>query len=162
MRYRRDRTPGGTYFFTAVTARRRPLLVAHIDVLRKAFRYVLGLRPFQLDAIVVLPDHLHTVWTLPMGDADYSVRWMLLKREFSRAVPRQIRTSSERGKRELGVWQRRFWEHRIRNHDDLTRHLEYMYLNPVKHGLCDTPEEWPHRSFHPRAATGRVDESRPR
>ncbi|MCI5146354.1 MAG: transposase, partial [Candidatus Electrothrix sp. AR3] len=122
MRYRRARMPGGTYFFTVNLAeRKRTLLVDHIDDLRNAVRKVLTDHPFHIDAMVVLPDHLHAVWTLPEGDADFSIRWALIKAGLSRCIPAEERRSQSRiTKGERGIWQRRFWEHLIRDEKDYT------------------------------------------
>ncbi|MBL1216920.1 MAG: transposase [Planctomycetes bacterium] len=149
-RYRRWRVRGGVYFFTAnLQDRRRSLLIDHIDVLRKAFRLTKARHPFRIDAIVVLPDHLHCIWALPPGDDDFSTRWMRIKATFSQGLPsfegpRHSRVRS--GERE--VWQRRFWEHVIRDEDDFTAHADYIHYNPVKHKLCAHPIDWPHSSIH--------------
>ncbi len=147
MDYRRYYQPGGTYFFTVVTEHRQPLLIDHIDRLRTAFRHCLERHPFIIQGIVILPDHLHALWQLPEGDDDFSTRWMVIKRKFSAGLPPQIVNQSKQKKREKGIWQRRFWEHRIRDADDWQRHLDYIHYNPVKHGYCLTPAEWPHSSF---------------
>jgi putative transposase len=147
MDYRRYYQAGGTYFFTAVTESRRPLLIEHIERLRAAFRHVRQRYPFALDTIVVLPDHLHALWRLPEGDHDYSLRWMVLKRKFSSALQLQPSTLSQASKREKGVWQRRFWEHAIRDEEDWRRHLDYLRYNPVKHRSADAPLAWPYSSF---------------
>jgi len=126
MDYRRARVPGGTYFFTLVTAHRQPLLVKKIDRLREAFRLVKRRHPFHIDAIVVLPDHLHAIWRLPPGDSNYPLRWSLIKRFFSSGSSAGPRTTSQRSKREKGIWQRRYWEHCIRDENDLRRHLDYI------------------------------------
>jgi len=108
-----------------------------------------GRYPFVIDAIVVLPDHLHAVWTLPPGDADFSLRWRMIKSRFAQALPKQERLSDVRKARgERGIWQRRFWEHLIRDEADYARHVEYCYINPVKHGLVARVRDWPHSSFH--------------
>lgn len=142
--YRRLYAPGGTYFFTVVTAARQPLLAEprNVDLLRHAFRYVRQRRPFELVAIVVLPDHLHCLWQLPEGGTDYSTRWQMIKTAFTRkwtGVPGNERSKS--------VWQPRFWEHLIRDEEDLRRHLDYIHFNPVKHGLTANPGEWEASSF---------------
>ncbi|BBL70644.1 REP-associated tyrosine transposase [Methylogaea oryzae] len=115
--YIRAYVPGGCYFFTVgLLERRRGLLTENIDALRAAFRAVRAQRPFRIDAIVVLPDHLHCLWTLPPGDTDYSTRWRLIKSAFSRAIAPGERLSDRRLlKKERGLWQRRFWEHAIRD-----------------------------------------------
>lgn len=147
MDYRRHYVPGGRYFFTVVTEGRRPLLVENIERLRTAVRRVRERYPFAVEAMVVLPDHLHTLWRLPEGDSEYSLRWMVLKRVFSSGLPRQPTSVSQAGKREKGIWQRRFWEHSIRDVDDWRRHMDYIHFNAVKHGYADSPLAWPHSSF---------------
>ncbi|MBU1666486.1 MAG: transposase [Gammaproteobacteria bacterium] len=149
--YRRVHVPGATWFFTVALARRRDnrLLVDHIDELRAAFRYVMARHPFQLDAIVILPEHLHCLWTLSPGEADFSTRWGLLKSHFSRAIPSGEPLSDSQVKRgERGLWQRRFWEHLIRDEDDYARHVDYIHWNPVKHGHVEHAGNWPHSSLH--------------
>ncbi|MEA2078271.1 MAG: transposase [Pseudomonadota bacterium] len=148
MDYRRAKIPGTTYFFTLVTEHRRPLLIEHIDRLRAAFRHVREKRPFRMEAIVVLPDHLHTLWTLPEGDSDYSTRWMQIKRKFSSSLSAAPSNPSQASKREKGIWQRRFWEHCIRDELDWRNHLDYIHYNPVKHGLITRVYDWPYSSFH--------------
>jgi putative transposase len=148
--YRRNRVAGGSYFFTVNLAdRTSTLLVDHIDLLRNAIRYTRERHPFTVDAMVVLPDHLHTVWTLPLDDADYALRWRLIKTMFSRGVPRnENRTVSRMNKGERGIWQRRYWEHTIRDDLDFSRHVDYVHINPVKHGYVARVQDWPHSSFH--------------
>jgi putative transposase len=148
--YLRNFVPGGCYFFTVNLAERRlSLLIDHIDRLRAAFRSVRARYPFTIDAIVVLPDHLHAIWTLPEGDADFSTRWRLIKSRFSRDLPRSERISTSRAaKSERGIWQRRYWEHTIRDDADYARHMDYIYFNPVKHGHVARVLNWPHSSFH--------------
>jgi putative transposase len=148
--YLRCRASGGTYFFTVNLAERRgnSLLVDRIAALRDAFRITRAERPFELQAIVVLPEHLHCLWRLPEGDADYSTRWRLIKSRFSRALPaNERRTRSRRGKGERGIWQRRYWEHLVRGDADFRHHLDYIHFNPVRHGYVRSPGEWPHSSF---------------
>jgi REP-associated tyrosine transposase len=148
--YRRNFIAGGTYFFTVNLAdRRRSLLIDNIDRLRAAFRYARNRYPFTIDAIVVLPDHLHTMWTLPDRDSDFAVRWNLIKGSFSRGLPREELVSVSRLRsRERGIWQRRYWEHTIRGEDDFARHFDYIHFNPVKHGHVEEPAGWPYSSFH--------------
>jgi putative transposase len=148
--YRRVRMAGGSYFFTVTLAERhRSLLTDHIDVLREAFRLVLKAHPFLIDAVVVLPDHLHAVWTLPAGDHDFSMRWRQIKSAFSRAMDKGEPVSGSRSrKKERGIWQRRFWEHALRDDDDFARHVDYIHYNPVKHGYVEAVTEWPYSSFH--------------
>jgi len=148
--YRLCRIAGGTYFFTVNLAERnRTLLVEHVDVLREAFRAVKQAHPFMIDAIVVLPDHLHAVWTLPENDHDFSLRWRQIKSAFSRELDKGERVSQSRvAKGERGIWQRRFWEHAIRDDEDYRRHVDYVHFNPVKHGYVGQVVNWPYTSFH--------------
>lgn len=154
--YRRHFVPGGTYFFTVNLANRsHGLLVEHIAPLRRAVAETQREHPFELDAVVILPDHLHAVRTLPPGDADFSTRWRKIKACFSRALPRTERRSASRaGKGERGIRQRRFWEHSIRDAGDLRRHMDYIHYNPVKHGHCRTVADWPYSTFHRYVALG--------
>ena len=135
--YRRARIEGASYFFTVNCAERRGnhLLTENIGLLRNVFRQVKVGHPFTIEAICVLPDHLHCIWTLPPGDADFATRWTLIKAGFSRALPVGERRSESRKKRgERGIWQRRYWEHLIRDEQDFERHADYVHWNPVKHG----------------------------
>jgi putative transposase len=149
MRYRRADVMGGTYFFTVNLAeRKRTLLVDRIDVLRTVMRKVKAMHPFHIDAMVVLPDHLHAMWTLPEGDADYPTRWALIKAGFSRHLPKDERRNPSRiAKGERGIWQRRYWEHVIRDERDYARHVDYIHYNPVKHGYVNRVADWPHSTF---------------
>ena len=142
--------PGGTFFFTvALLERRRSLLTDHIDKLRSAVVEVRKKRPFTIDAIVVLPEHLHSIWTLPEGDGDFSSRWHGIKWRFSRGIPTGERLSPRRVRKgERGIWQRRFWEHAIRDETDFSRHVDYIHYNPVKHGHVKNTADWPYSSFH--------------
>jgi len=148
--YRRNFLPGATYFFTVTLAdRSSTLLTTHIPLLRAAFRYTHARHPFNIDAIVVLPEHLHTIWTLPGNDTDYSTRWRLIKGHFSRHLPAdEAITPSRSGKAERGIWQRRYWEHTIRDEGDYERHVDYIHFNPVKHGLVAAAGDWEYSSFH--------------
>ena len=154
--YRRNRVPGGTYFFTVnLLDRRSCLLVEQVDLLREVVRAVKRRRPFQIDAWVVLPDHLHAVWTLPEGDADYSGRWRSIKIAFAKGLPKTERRSAVRlNKGERGIWQRRFWEHTIRDDADYSAHVDYVHVNPLKHGLVERLADWPYSSFHRAVARG--------
>jgi putative transposase len=155
--YRRSRTPGATWFFTVNLAERgaNRLLVDHVDRLRGAFQSVRMRHPFRIQAIVILPDHLHCLWRLPPGDADYPMRWALIKATFSRALPPMERISPSRRMRgERGIWQRRFWEHQIRDEEDFARHADYIHYNPVKHGHAASAAAWPYSSFHRHVARG--------
>lgn len=155
-RYLRPRAPGATVFFTAALAdRRSDLLVREVGRLRAAVATTRAERPFQIDAWVVLPDHLHCVWTLPEGDADYSVRWRLIKARFSRGLPKGPLRASHEVRQEHGIWQRRFWEHHIRDEADFAAHVRYCHMNPVKQGLVDRPGDWPYSSVHREIAAGR-------
>jgi putative transposase len=148
--YRRNFIAGGSFFFTVNLADRRlHLLTDHIEGLRAAFRQTRLRHPFTIDAMVVLPDHLHAIWTLPEGDADFAGRWRLIKSTFSRNLPIGEPISHSRlAKGERGIWQRRFWEHTIRDEDDFARHIDYIHINPVKHQLVTRVQDWPHSSFH--------------
>ena len=154
--YRRIRVPGGTYFFTVnLLERNSRWLVTHVDHLREAVRQVRARRPFHIDAWVVLPDHMHAVWTLPAEDTDYSGRWKAIKIAFAKALPRtEARSSVRAAKGERGIWQRRFWEHTIRDQRDYAAHVDYVHINPVKHGLVGSVGEWPYSSFHRFVAQG--------
>ncbi len=147
--YRRNRVQGGTYFFTATLKDRRSrLLIDCIDQLRASYAHAQRERPFETLAVVVLPDHLHAVWTLPESDVDYSGRWRLIKAGFSRSLAQQGLIELRPGKAGYDLWQSRFWEHTIRDDDDLKRHVDYIHYNPVKHGLVARIADWPHSSFH--------------
>ena len=148
--YLRYRIDGGTYFFTVNLAERnRTLLTERIDNLREAFRVVKEAHPFKIDAMVILPDHLHTIWTLPDGDHDFSQRWRQIKSAFSKEIAKEERISrSCLRKQERGIWQRRFWEHAIRDEEDFRRHVDYIHFNPVKHGYVQKVADWPYSSFH--------------
>ena len=147
--YRRLRVPGGRYFFTLVTRERAPLFEgpAEVEALRAALRQVMRARPFRIQAMVVLPDHLHCIWQLPPGDADFSGRWREIKKAVSRRLPRAPQRPGT-------VWQPRFWEHLLRDEEDWRRHLDYIHYNPVKHGLAASPLHWPWSSFRHCIARG--------
>ena len=147
MHYRRSTTPGATYFFTVVTHQRRPVFDNRQAVtrLRAAFRKTKQRHPFEIDAFVLLPEHIHCIWTLPEGDHDYSTRWGLIKSEFTRNHPNRTATNH---RRERAIWQRRFWEHQVRDERDLRAHIDYIHYNPVKHGLVSAPIDWPYSSLH--------------
>jgi putative transposase len=154
--YRRNRVPGGTYFFTVnLRDRSSNLLVAQITALRHAVRQVVAKSPFHIDAWVVLPDHMHCLWTLPDNDIDYSNRWRLIKAAFSRALPAVEQRSSIMARRnERGIWQLRFWEHTIRDDRDYAAHMDYIHFNPVKHGLASNAADWPFSSLRRCVANG--------
>jgi putative transposase len=147
--YRRPELSGTPIFFTVALAdRRSDLLIREIDVLRHAVRVTKTERPFEIDAWVVLPDHIHCIWRLPNGDTDYPTRWRLIKSRFSRTVPFGRVRASHVKRHERGVWQRRYWEHHIRDEADLAEHMRYCWFNPVKHGLVERPEDWAFSSFN--------------
>jgi putative transposase len=147
--YRRVKISGTAFFFTLVLADRSShLLVDQIDRLRQAYRVVQERRPFKTIAICILPDHVHAIWTMPESDTDFSTRWGLIKSGFSRGLEARPRSKSKIAKREKGIWQRRYWEHAIRDEADLDRHIDYIHFNPVKHGHVSRVADWPHSSFH--------------
>ena len=153
MRYRRLRIEGASYFFTVVTYERQRLFSnsTTVDLLTDAIAAVRERHPFEIDAQVFLPDHLHAIWTLPDGDANYATRWRLIKECFTRAyckrhgVPERTGVARMRG--EQPIWQRRFWEHAIRDERDFSDHVDYVHYNPVRHGLVGAPCDWPHSTF---------------
>jgi putative transposase len=159
--YRRNRVPGATYFFTVNLANRRSdLLVREIDSLRAAIRTVRLARPFHIDAWVILPDHLHCIWTLPEGDAEYSLRWRAIKTRFFKALPNAEPRRPEILDRDgRNFWQKRFWEHTIRDDRDYRAHMDYVHFNPVKHGLVAHPDAWPYSTFQKCVALGLYDSS---
>jgi putative transposase len=159
MKYRRANITGGTYFFTVNLADRdRALLTEHANTLRQVMREVQRSHPFHVDAIVILPEHLHTLWTLPSEDCDYPTRWMLIKGGFSRRMALgEKRSASRLRKGERGIWQRRYWEHVIRDEGDYERHISYIHYNPVKHGHVARAADWPHSSIHRYIARGAID-----
>jgi putative transposase len=155
--YRRAFIPGGTWFFTVnlLQRYRNDLLIREIDLLRETVRRVRERYPFQIDAWVVLPEHIHCVWTLPPGDSDFSMRWRLIKSGFSRALPNTERRSDVRkAAGERGIWQRHYWEHWIRDEADYQRHVDYVHVNPLKHGYVKRVADWPYSTFHRYVAKG--------
>lgn len=154
--YRRAKIEGGVFFFTVTRAdRSSDLLVRHIDRLRQIYSSIQQRFPFETIAICVLPDHLHALWSMPADDADFPLRWGLIKSGFSRGLPSDARrTQSKIAKREKGIWQRRYWEHAVRDDDDLERHVDYIHFNPVKHGYVSRVYDWPHSSFRRYVARG--------
>ncbi|MEM7059310.1 MAG: transposase [Pseudomonadota bacterium] len=173
--YIRPKVTGATIFFTVALAdRRSDLLVRQIDVLREAVRETKADRPFEIIAWVVLPDHLHCIWRLPVGDRKFPVRWGAIKSRFTMSLRRAgfspptelpvvksgryagLKPRLRENKRERGIWQRRFWEHHIRNDEDLAAHIRYCWFNPVKHGLVKHPADWPYSSLHRDLRMGRV------
>ncbi|CAD6878814.1 Transposase and inactivated derivatives [Methylomonas albis] len=149
--YIRSYSKGGTYFFTVNLAQRKQndLLIRHIDELRSACRYTQQRHPLIIEAMVVLPEHLHCIWRLPEGNDDYPMRWRLLKSHFSRQIQKkEFVSDSRRRKNERGVWQRRYWEHQIRDDADFQQHMDYIHYNPVKHGHVKKATDWPYSSIH--------------
>lgn len=153
--YRRTRVAGSSYFFTVVANRRQSILCAEEirNALRHAIATVRTSLPFVIEAWVLLPDHLHCMWTLPEGDADFSTCWMKIQRSVSLACRVNHRrddwlVASKRKHRESAIWQRRFWEHCIRDENDLACHIDCIHFNPVKHGYVQHPNDWPYSSVH--------------
>ena len=149
--YRRIWHPSGAYFFTVNLLERHgnELLTRHIDLLRESIVVVQTRHPFRIHGWVVLPEHLHCILELPENDADFATRWRLIKMGFSKGLPKTERLSRVRVKRgERGIWQRRFWEHLIRDDADFEAHMDYVHFNPVKHGLVKHVADWPYSTFH--------------
>ena len=155
VRYRRNLLPGGTFFFTVtLDDRRSSALIDHVDKLRGAFRVARTERPFTIDAIVILPDHLHAIITLPDADADFSGRWRRIKSLFTRQLTASGVPVSRNHRGEFALWQRRFWEHTVRNDADFKRCADYIHFNPVRHRLVASPSDWPYSSLHRYIRTG--------
>ncbi|MDH3412981.1 MAG: transposase [Gammaproteobacteria bacterium] len=155
--YRRAWHCGGTYFFTVNLLRRRrnDLLTRNIDLLRDAVRVVRRDHSFEIHGWVVLPDHLHCVIQLPENDADFALRWRLIKARFSKGLPpREWRSKVRERRGERGIWQRRYWEHLINNEADYRAHMDYVHINPMKHGLVRRAADWPYSTFHRLVAEG--------
>ena len=157
--YRRSNTAGGSYFFTVVTQQRRPFLCAPdvLAALRCAIQHTRQTLPFTIDAWVVLPDHMHAIWTLQQGEANFGKRWGVIKSQVTKACRGQvealaktseIQSESQENQHESALWQRRFWEHQIRDETDFTQHMNYVHFNPLKHGLVQRVRDWPHSTFH--------------
>ncbi|HEY5602579.1 MAG TPA: transposase [Gammaproteobacteria bacterium] len=164
--YRRSKIPGTAYFFTVVTHHRQPLLTEPKSrlSLRQTIMEVRFSHPFKVDAWVLLPDHMHCIWTLPENDHDFSKRWGLIKAGFTKKVGRlfyreELASDSRRDHREATIWQRRFWEHQIRDETDYQRHMDYIHFNPVKHGLVKQVKDWPYSTFHKYVANGLYPEN---
>lgn len=163
-RYRRANTEGASYFFTVVTYRRRTFLCDEFvrNALRQAINKVRMQYPFTIETWVLLPDHIHTIWTLPPNDANFSLRWQLIKRHVTKQCAEQLHraewmTQSKTKHRESTLWQRRYWEHQIRDELDFKRHVDYCHYNPVKHALVSQVKDWPYSSFHRHVALGMYD-----
>lgn len=149
--YRRAYAPRGTWFYTVNLLERHgnDLLVREIDRLRTVVSRVKQLHPFHINAWAVLPEHMHCIWTLPTGDTDFSMRWRLIKTLFSRSIPKTERRSAVRvAAGERGIWQRHYWEHLIRDEKDYAHHMDYVHVNPLKHGLVKRVKDWPYSTFH--------------
>jgi putative transposase len=163
MRYRRSDAAGASYFFTVLTIRRQPIFTEArvVEMLERAVERVQKRRPFVIEAQVVLPDHLHSLWTLPKDDSDYPTRWRLIKETFTReyvpAYGLMWHDDRRRARGEQTVWQRRYWEHLIRSDRDFSAHLEYIHLNPVRHGFVPAPRDWPYSTFLEWVANGSYD-----
>ncbi|HEY6256059.1 MAG TPA: transposase [Xanthobacteraceae bacterium] len=159
VRYRRNFVPGGTFFFTVTLAdRTSSLLIDKVALLRQAFHVARSERPFKIDAIVILPEHLHAIMTLPEADPDFSGRWRRIKSVFTRQAVARGAPAKRSSRGEYSLWQRRFWEHTIRDDRDFERHVAYIHYNPVKHGLVKQVSDWPHSSFHRYVQNGIVPE----
>lgn len=149
VNYRRDYTQGATYFFTLVLQNRHSTyLTTYIDELGKAFRDIRAKAYFTTEAIIVLPDHLHTIWTLPEDNSDYSLRWRLIKTRFTQALINKKIPLIKNKRGDSNLWQKRFWEHRIRDEEDFQKHVDYIHYNPVKHGYSLMAKDWPYSSIH--------------
>ena len=160
VHYRRNRVAGGSYFFTVTLHDRQScVLTEHIDLLRTAVHATQCARPFVIDAIVILPEHLHTIWTLPPGDTDYSGRWRAIKSHFTRTLRKAGQPVSRHTNGEYALWQRRFWEHTLRDERDRQQHVDYIHYNPVKHGYVPAVADWPYSSFHRYVKQGLLPEN---
>ena len=149
--YHRAKAKGASYFFTVVTKDRRPWFVKerNVNILREAFKTIMKKKPFKIEAIVILPDHLHCLWKMPQNDNDFSSRWREIKKRVSQNLDERINSRGERQ-----VWQRRFWEHQIRDQQDWNNHFDYIHYNPVKHGLAASVKDWKWSSFHKAVING--------
>lgn len=153
--FRRAFIPGGTYFFTVVTASRIPIFgnESARTLLSQVMRECMTRHPHEVIALVLLPEHLHTIWTLPPGDDRFSMRWSMIKREFTRRWLASggiegHRTDGKIHQRRRGIWQQRYWEHSVRDESDLEAHFDYIHYNPIKHGYVNQPIDWPWSTFH--------------
>lgn len=160
--YKRVWIPGGCYFFTVNLAERdnNTLLIDRIESLREVIRYVRAEHPFSIDAMVVLPEHLHCIWRLPKGDDRFDTRWYLIKSRFSYLIKKTERISTSRVRKgERGIWQRRYWEHAIRDEQDWRNHVDYIHYNPVKHGYVEHAADWLHSTFHKYVKEGMYEKN---
>jgi len=160
VNYRRSLIPGGTYFFTITLQNRKSrLLVDRIHLFKKAVQRVKEQHPFKIKAYVVLPEHLHMIWELPKGDSNYSQRWKKIKALFSKSIHKSGLEISKTKHNEYCLWQRRFWEHTIKDMLDFENHVNYIHYNPIKHGLVDDLHDWPYSSFHHYVQSGLISEN---
>lgn len=152
---------GATYFFTVnLLDRDTCLLTEHIGALRETVARVRTLMPFHIDGWVVLPDHMHCLWTLPEDDGNFPKRWQAIKMGFSRRMmPGETRSASRQRRGERGIWRRRYWEHTIRDERDYAAHMDYIHFNPVKHGYVSSPADWLYSSFHRSVRLGLYPDS---
>lgn len=154
---RRIYIEGGTYFFTVTLKNRQAnTLTTYIDELRESFAFVKEQQPFKIIAIVILPEHIHCIWQLPDGDDNYAGRWRAIKSRFTRSLIKLGIMLQKNKRGEYDLWQARYWEHTIRNESDLSRHIDYLHYNPVKHGWTDAVKDWPYSSFHRFVAQGQL------
>ena len=159
VNYRRSFVPGGTFFFTVTLKNRRSnLLIERIGLLKDAFNKVKEMHPFIMKAYVIMPEHLHMIWELPIGDANYSLRWKKIKALFTKSIIKAGLELSRTKHNECRLWQRRFWEHMIKDESDLENHVNYIHYNPIKHGLVEELRDWPHSLFHYYVQSGRICE----
>lgn len=157
MNYRRSFVPGGTFFFTVTLRNRKSsVLVDQIHLLKEAVQRVKTQHPFLIKAYVILPEHLHMIWQLPHGDSNYSQRWKKIKALFSKSIHKSAFPLSKTRHNEYCLWQRRFWEHTIKDETDFEHHVNYIHYNPIKHGLVESLHHWPHSSFHHYLRIGRL------
>ena len=149
VRYQRAQAAGGTFFFTVTLARRQSdVLTAGIKLLRQSLRRIHQQRPFVIDAIVIRPEHLHTIWKLPAGDTDYATCWQPIETDFTRQIGATGDCSPRHANGEPALWQRRYWKHQIRDDTDYQKHIDYIHFNPVRHGYARHVADWPYSAFH--------------
>ena len=158
VNYRRVYLEGGTYFFTATLKNRTSdYLTTYVDALRESFAHVKKQRPFEIIAIVILPEHLHCLWQLPEDDINYAGRWRAIKSRFTRSLLKSGVSLHKNNRGEYKLWQARYWEHTIRNESDLLQHIDYIHYNPVKHGWVESVADWPYSSFHDFVKKGKIE-----
>ncbi|CAM2949420.1 REP-associated tyrosine transposase [Legionella worsleiensis] len=157
VNYRRNFVSGGTFFFTLTLRNRKSsVLIDQIHLLKEAVQITKAQHLFLIKAYVILPDHLHMIWQLPEGDANYSGRWKKIKALFSKSINKSAFPLSKTRHNEYCLWQRRFWEHTIKDAKDFENHVNYIHYNPIKHGLVECLHHWPHSSFHHYFKTGKI------